>query len=75
MRLAFALFTYFPHGGLTRDLIAIARTCRQLFDKTPPFEKIAQRLGVHSKVRFLNGRDDVPEFLLSACIAVRLIRP
>ena len=29
MRLAFALFTYFPHGGLTRDLIAIARTCRQ----------------------------------------------
>ena len=29
MRLAFALFTYFPHGGLTRDLIAIVRTCRQ----------------------------------------------
>ncbi|WP_424947961.1 glycosyltransferase family 4 protein [Candidatus Spongiihabitans sp.] len=29
MKLAFALFTYFPHGGLTRDAIAIARVCRQ----------------------------------------------
>lgn len=29
VKLAFALFTYFPHGGLTRDLIAIARACRQ----------------------------------------------
>ena len=29
MRLAFALFTYFPYGGLTRDLIAIARACRR----------------------------------------------
>ncbi len=29
MKLAFALFTWFPHGGLTRDLIAIARACRR----------------------------------------------
>ncbi len=39
-------------------------------DKAAPFEKIAQRLGIHSKVRFLNGRDDVPEFLLGADLLV-----
>lgn len=27
MNLLFALFTYFPHGGLTRDMLAIARAC------------------------------------------------
>ncbi len=29
MKLAFALFTYFPYGGLTRDAIAIVRACQQ----------------------------------------------
>ncbi|MDD9858691.1 MAG: glycosyltransferase, partial [Gammaproteobacteria bacterium] len=29
MNLAFALFTYFPFGGLTRDMTAIARACRR----------------------------------------------
>ncbi len=29
MKLALALDTYFPHGGLTRDLIAITRVCQQ----------------------------------------------
>lgn len=28
MNLAFALFTYFPFGGLTRDMLAIARACQ-----------------------------------------------
>jgi len=27
VNLLFALFTYFPHGGLTRDMLAIARAC------------------------------------------------
>lgn len=27
MKLAFALFHYFPYGGLERDMLAIARTC------------------------------------------------
>ena len=29
MKLAFVLRTYFPYGGLTRDLVAIARVCQQ----------------------------------------------
>jgi len=29
MNLAFALFTYFPFGGLTRDMLAIARACKK----------------------------------------------
>ncbi|MGI9311678.1 MAG: glycosyltransferase family 1 protein [bacterium] len=29
MKFAFALFTYFPYGGLTRDLLAIAQACRR----------------------------------------------
>ncbi|MDD9884514.1 MAG: glycosyltransferase, partial [Gammaproteobacteria bacterium] len=28
MKLAFVLFTFFPFGGLTRDMLAIARECR-----------------------------------------------
>ncbi len=28
MTFTFALYTYFPHGGLTRDLLAIARACQ-----------------------------------------------
>lgn len=28
MKLAFALFVYFPYGGLTRDMTAIAQVCR-----------------------------------------------
>ncbi|MCP4934219.1 MAG: glycosyltransferase family 4 protein, partial [bacterium] len=29
MKLAFVLFTFFPFGGLTKDLVAIARLCQQ----------------------------------------------
>jgi len=28
MNIAFTLFTFFPHGGLTRDMLAIARACQ-----------------------------------------------
>ena len=30
MRLAFALFRYFPYGGLQKDMLAIARACQAL---------------------------------------------
>lgn len=29
MRLTFVLFHYFPYGGLERDMLTVARTCRQ----------------------------------------------
>jgi UDP-glucose:(heptosyl)LPS alpha-1,3-glucosyltransferase len=29
VKLAFALFTYFPYGGLTKDLLTIARLCQE----------------------------------------------
>jgi len=31
-----------------------------------PYLKVARRLGIHQRVRFLGGRDDVPELLASA---------
>ena len=70
----------FRTKGLDRALKALASLPAHLLDKTrlfvvgndkvAPFEKIARRLGVHSKVRFLHGRDDVPEFLLGADLLV-----
>ena len=70
----------FRTKGLDRALKALASLPAHLLDRTrlfvvgndkvAPFEKIARRLGVHSKVRFLHGRDDVPEFLLGADLLV-----
>ena len=39
-------------------------------DNAAPFERIARRLGIHARVRFVNGRDDVPAFLLGADLLV-----
>lgn len=35
-------------------------------DKSAPFERLASKLGVRSRVRFFGARDDVPSFLLGA---------
>lgn len=35
-------------------------------DNTHPFEKLAARLHVHDRVKFLGGRDDIPHLLLAA---------
>ena len=64
----------FRTKGLERTLLALASLPPHLRahllvvgnDKTPRYEKIARRLGVASQVRFVGGRDDVPEFLLGA---------
>ena len=66
----------FRTKGLERTLAAFAslptrlRERAHLFvvggDNAAPYEKIARRLGVRSGVRFVGGRDDVPEFLLGA---------
>ena len=42
--------------------------------KAPPLEKMARRLGVHSRVRFTGGRTDVPEFLLAADVLIHPAR-
>ncbi len=53
-----------PHLLNTAHLFVVGN------DKASPFEKLARRLGVRSKVKFLNGRDDVPEFLLGADLLI-----
>jgi UDP-glucose:(heptosyl)LPS alpha-1,3-glucosyltransferase len=35
-------------------------------DKAKPFQKLAGRLGVYDRVRFMGGRFDVPRFLMAA---------
>lgn len=35
-------------------------------DRSEPFRRMAKRLGVYRRVRFLDGRDDVPRFLFGA---------
>ena len=39
MRLAFALFQYFPYGGLQRDMLAIAKACHQLGHEVTVFTR------------------------------------
>ncbi len=75
-KLLLAVGSGFRTKGLDRTLTALASLPPGVLDKTrlfivgsdkaSPFERMARRLGVHSKVWFFQGRDDVPEFLLGA---------
>ena len=66
----------FVTKGLDRGLRALAalpealraRTCLRVIgaDRAGAFERLARRLGVASRVRFLGGRDDVPALLGAA---------
>ena len=66
----------FVTKGLDRGLRALAalpeelraRTCLRVVGvgRTGAFERLARRLGVASRVRFLGGRDDVPALLGAA---------
>ncbi len=83
-RLLLAVGSGFRTKGLSRTLKALAalpphlRERARLFvvgdDKTRPFEGLARRLGIAARVRFLGGRDDVPEFLLGADVLVHPAR-
>ncbi len=63
----------FIKKGLDRVLLAfhalpetVYRRTRLLVvghDNAEPFRRMARRLGVHARVRFFEGRDDVPRFL------------
>ena len=65
----------FVKKGLSRVLRGLRALPPELFertwlyvlgeDKTAGFARIAQRLGVARRVRFLGGRGDVPDFLLA----------
>ena len=65
----------FIKKGLSRVLRALRslpgelRACTWLYvlgdDNAAGFARMARRLGVAKRVRFLGGRDDVPEFLLA----------
>lgn len=66
----------FIKKGLDRALLALKALPAHLYDRShlfvigndnaEPFRRMAVRLGVISRVRFLSGRDDVPRFLFSA---------
>lgn len=79
-KLMLAIGSGFCTKGLDRTLKAVAslpvhlRDRSYLFvlgdDNATPFIKKARRLGIDSRVKFLNGRDDIPEFLLAADMLV-----
>ncbi len=79
-RLLLMIGSGFRTKGLDRTLKAFASLPAHLLerarlfvvgeDNAAPFEKTARQLGVHSRVRFVHGRDDVPEFLLGADLLV-----
>ncbi len=66
----------FVRKGLERSVRAMAALPAGQREKTwlyvigkadsRPFARLARRLGVEERVRFLGGRDDVPDFLLGA---------
>jgi UDP-glucose:(heptosyl)LPS alpha-1,3-glucosyltransferase len=66
----------FKTKGLDRTLLALAalpeslRKRTKLFvigeGKSAPFEKLAERLKIADRLSFLGGRDDVPQFMISA---------
>ncbi|MDT8440433.1 MAG: glycosyltransferase family 4 protein [Desulfuromonadales bacterium] len=66
----------FKTKGLDRAMKAVAalpddlrQQCRLVIvgqDKQSPFERLARRLDIDSRVQFLGGRDDIPRFLLGA---------
>lgn len=78
--LLLAVGSGFRTKGLERTLQALASLPAHLLnkttlfvvgdDKTAPYEKLARRLDIDSKVKFLGGRDDVPEFLVGADLLV-----
>ena len=65
----------FIKKGLSRALRGLRSLPRELLDRTSlyvlgddraeSFARMARRLGVAHRVRFLGGRDDVPQFLLA----------
>ena len=74
--LLLAVGSGFATKGLDRSLQALAQLPAQLLervqllvigqDDASIYRRMAERLGVLSRVRFLAGRDDVPRFLQSA---------
>jgi UDP-glucose:(heptosyl)LPS alpha-1,3-glucosyltransferase len=66
----------FIKKGLDRALLAFHALPPERYRKTwlfvvghdnaEPFRRMAKRLGVHRRVRFFGGRDDVPRFLVGA---------
>ncbi len=52
-------------GALPRNLLDETRLYVLGQDKVGYFERTARRLGLADRVRFLGGRDDVPDFLLA----------
>lgn len=66
----------FIKKGLDRALLAVHALPPELYrrtrlfvvghDNAEPFRRMAKRLGIHERVRFFPGRDDVPRFLLGA---------
>lgn len=66
----------FVKKGLDRALLGIASLEKPLLDKVKlivigqdnpnPFTKMAKRLGISQRVKIIQGRDDIPRFLLGA---------
>lgn len=66
----------FIKKGLDRALLAFHALPASLYqashlfvvghDNAEPFRRMARRLGIHQRVRFFPGRDDVPRFLFGA---------
>ncbi len=70
----------FKTKGVDRTLRALASMPATLFEKThlrvvgegnaKPFQRLAQRLGVNKRLRFMGGREDVTSFLLGADLLI-----
>jgi UDP-glucose:(heptosyl)LPS alpha-1,3-glucosyltransferase len=66
----------FIKKGLDRALLAFHSLPQDVYrksylfvvghDHAEPFRRMAKRLGIHARVRFFEGRDDVPRFLFGA---------
>ncbi|OUS14121.1 hypothetical protein A9Q89_01250 [Gammaproteobacteria bacterium 53_120_T64] len=70
-----ALGSGYKTKGLDRSIIALQTLCQQGLDgvllvvgedKREPFVRQAEKLGLQERVRFLGGRDDVPNLLQAA---------
>ena len=70
----------FKTKGLDRSLVAVAGLPESLKsrahlivigqDDPSPFQRLAKSLGLAERVRFLQGRDDIPRFLLGADLLI-----
>jgi len=66
----------FIKKGLDRALLAVSALPAEIYSRTwlfvvghdnsGPFQRMAHRVGIDERVRFFDGRDDVPRFLLGA---------